>query len=482
MAMSLRKKHTPVRLHPQGEDGFVFETFGGRVAFEASDTTMTPYGGLAPFAAFLKRLGFVDELVRTCPVGRTSPNAAPVRDIVISLILLNICDGRRFAHVARLCEDPAIAELFGIRAVRSEDTLRRFLASIPRERLRPWIDGAAACIRNLLPERIINDWDSTVITRYGAQEHAKIGYNPTKPGRPSHHPLLSVAAGTRIATHYRMRAGNTVSATEWGAAMEDCESWLGAGRIAVNRGDIGFGQESVMAWHETRPGAPAFLFKLKLTKNVLRQAMILDEAAWEGPGKLGAWQVAEAEVKLPSWTNGRRVVFARRIQHTPAGEQPTLWKELSHEYDAYVTSLPEKQINAWQIVLMYRDRGDAENLFDELKNQWGLGGFCSSSAGVTEGAARFTLASAALWNLFMRLMEPGRHVEAPTGRRWCLLMASRLVKTGRQKTLQVCVNGDWWKWLKSGYERLREWLRQTAPQLPNYPLLTGREMTLNCGI
>jgi hypothetical protein len=480
--MSLRKKQPPVPLHPQGEADFVFETFGGRVAFEASDTAMTPYGGLAPFAAFLKRLGFVDDLVRTCPVVRTSGNAAPVRDIVVSLILLNICDGRRFAHVARLCEDPAMAELFGIRAVRSEDTLRRFLASIPREKLRPWIDGAAVCIRKLLPEKIINDWDSTVITRYGSQEKAAVGYNPTKPGRPSHHPLLSVAAGTRIATHYRMRAGNTVSATEWNEAMEDCLSWLGEGRIAVNRGDIGFGQESVMAWHEARPGAPAFLFKLKLTKNVMRQAMMLDDADWKGPDKLGSWQVAEAYVTLPSWTKGRRVVFARRIQHTPAGDQPSLWPELKHEYDAYVTDLPVNEVNAWQIVLMYRDRGDAENLFDELKNQWGLGGFCSSDAGVTEGAARFTLASAALWNLFMRLMEPDRHVEAPTGRRWCLLMASRLVKSGRQKTLQVCVNGDWWEWLKSGYERLREWLRQTAPQLPYTKRIAPIQPALNCGI
>ena len=61
-----------------------------RSPFEATDTTMTPYGGIVPFGAFLKRLGFVDALMRTCPVQRTSGNAAPVRDIVVSLILLNI--------------------------------------------------------------------------------------------------------------------------------------------------------------------------------------------------------------------------------------------------------------------------------------------------------------------------------------------------------------------------------------------------------
>lgn len=480
--MKLRKKTHLFDIHPAGEERFEFETFGGKVSFEATGTTMTPYGGLVPFAAFVKKLGFVDELVRTCPVERTSPNAAPVRDIVVSLILLNICDGRRFAHVDRLREDPAIAEIFGIGAVRSDDTIRRFLKSVPREKLRPWIDGAAACIRDLLPERIINDWDSTVVTRYGAQEEAAVGYNPTKPGRRSHHPLLSAAAGTRIATHYRQRPGNTVTATDWEEAMEACLSWTGPGRIALNRGDLGLGHESVMAWHEARPDAPRFLFKLKLTKNVMRQAGMLDETAWEGPGKLGGRQVAEARVQLPSWTRERRVVFTRRIQHDPFEAQPELWKRLRYEYDAYVTDLPVATADATQIVLLYRDRGDCENLFDELKNQWGLGGFCSADAGVTEGAARFTLASAALWNLFLRLMEPERHVEAPTGRRWCLLMASRLVKTGRQRTLQVSVNGDWWAWLKAGYARLRDWLRRTAPQLPRSQPQAPLRLSLNCGI
>ena len=34
------------------------------------------------------------------------------------------------------------------------------------------------------------DLDSTVFERYGEQEGVKRGYNPRKPGRGSHHPLL----------------------------------------------------------------------------------------------------------------------------------------------------------------------------------------------------------------------------------------------------------------------------------------------------
>lgn len=37
-----------------------------------------------------------------------------------------------------------------------------------------------------------------------------------------------------------------------------------------------------------------------------------------------------------------------------------------------------------QVALLYARRADAENVFDELKNQWGFRGFCSGRAVVTE--------------------------------------------------------------------------------------------------
>ncbi len=42
------------------------------------------------------------------------------------------------------------------------------------------------CIRPALHLPWILDWDTTVKPLYGNQQGAKIGYNPQKPGRPSH--------------------------------------------------------------------------------------------------------------------------------------------------------------------------------------------------------------------------------------------------------------------------------------------------------
>ena len=76
---------------------------------------LTPFGGLVPWAAYTKHTGIIDTMTADCPVQRTSPNAAPVYDVLQSFMLTALTDGRRFSHIERLREDPTIPELFGKR-------------------------------------------------------------------------------------------------------------------------------------------------------------------------------------------------------------------------------------------------------------------------------------------------------------------------------------------------------------------------------
>jgi hypothetical protein len=248
--------------------------------------------------------------------------------------------------------------------------------------------------------------------------------------------------------------------------MEECQSWLGKAQVWLNRGDLGLGCERVCAWHEAPAGRPHYLFRLKLTANVKRAIAAVPEQDWQGPARLGVLQVAELTLRLPDWSCARRVVVGRRclgqVSKDVAG---TFWDEAKHEFEAYVTSLPAGEVNAWQIIELYRQRADTENVFDELKHQWGLEGFCCRKRNATALAARLGLLFYNLWHLFLRLLEPGRHVESAGGRRWFLLIAARLVQSGRQKTLQVSVSGRWWEQLRAGYERVCAWLAATAPQL-----------------
>jgi transposase len=452
-------------IHPLGEGEFHFETAGGKVRMSMTEDTLTPFGGFVPWAAFTRHLGVVEKMAKNCPVVRTSPNAAPVYDILQSFMLTALSDGRRFSHIERLREDPTVAEIFGMESVVSDDTVRRFIASIDPVMGAEWIARHAAQLWRALPDNPIMDWDSTVVTKFGNQEGAEVGYNPTRPGRKSFHPLLGVIAGTRMCPAYRFRPGNTVTSTDWSKAMEDATRWLGERRVWLNRGDNGLGNEAVMAWHEQPLDLPYFLFRLKLTKGVRTALHRMPEERWVGSTDRGALQVSEALLQLDGWTRPRRVVFSRKLQGViPAEDSREFWDQNKHEFGAYVTNLPEG-FSPWQVVVCYRERADVENVFDELKNQWGFSGFCSKRKAVTETAARLLLLVYNLWVLFVRFIQPKQHTEAKRGRRWFLIIAARLVKSGRQRELQVSISGGWAKQMREGYLRLHEWIRTTAPQL-----------------
>ncbi len=83
-----------------------------------------------------------------------------------------------------------------------------------------------------------------------------------------------------------------------------------------------------------------------------------------------------------------------------------------YEYVVLVTSLDEELQGVAQL---YRDRGDAENNFDELKNQWGWTGFTTQDLKRSRVMAGVIALVYNWWGLFTRLAA-GRKGEAITTR------------------------------------------------------------------
>src|SRR6266851_2415913 len=142
---------------------------------------------MAFFIEFLKTSGRFDAWVEECPLQYTSPNAPRKRD-VLGTILLSVLSGHwRYAHMNAIRGDGVNPELLGMSKVSSEDSVRRALIGIQEEDSDRWMKRhLRASYEPLLEEPWALDVDSTVKPLYGHQEDAKLGYNPSKPGRPSH--------------------------------------------------------------------------------------------------------------------------------------------------------------------------------------------------------------------------------------------------------------------------------------------------------
>src|SRR6516225_11447062 len=115
------------------------------------------------------------------------------------------------------------------------------------------------------PRRVIFDMDSTVLTLYGHQEQALIGYNPRKHGRPSYHPWVCFEAQTRDFWHGELRPGNVHTGHGTAELLAACFAQIPppVRQIRV-RADAGFFDRKVIAALEARRGK--FVIVAKLTR------------------------------------------------------------------------------------------------------------------------------------------------------------------------------------------------------------------------
>src|SRR5438132_3720084 len=319
----MTKDRALIAAHPAGEQPIVergkakpvvADTFAGQVHIEweaGEGAAVTPLGQLPFFIEYLKQGGLFDGWVAGCPLSLTSPNAAAKRDILGTVMLSVLAGHRRYAHITALRCDPVNPPLLGMAKVVSEDAVRRALGKIAAEAGRGWLqEQLEYCTRPLLREPWILDVDTTVKLLYGHQEGAVVGYNPKKPGRPSHTYHTYMIANIRMVLDVEVMPGNENASIH---TLPYLFSWLDSipleHRTEFIRGDCAFGTGKVMTECEERK--LFYLFKLKQTPKIKRfisENMV--EGEWENAGQ--GWQGESGEVKLMGWEKARRVIIRRR--------------------------------------------------------------------------------------------------------------------------------------------------------------------------
>jgi hypothetical protein len=438
-----------------GQEGLIVlgpsavDTFGGKVFIRWDpDASVTGFGPAAYFIEFLKTNGLWEKWLQDCPLHYTSPNAPPKEDILGTVMLSVVAGHKRYAHITTVRSDSVLPQLLGMKRVRSEDAVRRAFQQGEEEPYTVWTRRhLAATYEPLLSEPWILDMDATVKPLYGHQEQAVLGYNPGKPGRPSHVYHCYFIAAIRLVVEVAVQAGNRTASQYaqpglWGWLDErPREQWP-----YLLRGDISWGTERMMQEAERRN--VAYLFKLKKTAKVNRHIEKLwGRSDWVAAG--AGWQGLSSELQLTGWSQARRVVILRRrlCEALAVGEEDKTtgqrvcsgMAELKqgqdlYEYTVLVTSLRDEVL---AIAQLYRDRAEAENIFDELKNQWGWTGFTTQDLRRCQILARIIAVIYNWWTLFTRLAIPNRHPEAMTSRPLLLNGIARQTTHSNQTTLTI---------------------------------------------
>ena len=462
----------------------------------------TALGQLAYFAEYLETTGLFERWRLSCPLSYSSPNAPALVD-VLGTWMLSILDGHcRYAHVGALRGDGVAPSILGMRKIIGDDSLRRALAAIAptanathteaqRAAQQAQLASAVAWMQDQLKHSIaqatatpwVLDCDTTVKVLYGKQDGAVVSYNPQKPGRPSHAIHTYWIGNLRLVLDAQLEPGNRHSPVHARpgllALLEGMPEHQRPKRV---RGDCAFGSEGEMSALEAI--GPPYLFKLRqsagVKKRVQRQWTRRD---WRSVGQ--GWDACEDVLRLTGWTGARRVIVMRRVRKLDLiieakrggrGKGKDQSQAELHfidenepvknwEYAVLVCNAHDELQNIGQL---YRDRADCENGFDEIKNQWGWGGYSTHDIERCALSARAVALVYNWWSWYVRLAHPKTRLEAITSRPKLLSAVGRLTRHAGQQKILLTITHEAAAQIKRLVANVRaglDHIRKTAPQL-----------------
>jgi hypothetical protein len=427
--------------------------------------------------------GLFERWVQECALHFTSPNAPAPRDVLGTLMLGILAGSRRYAHIGAVRGDVVAAQALGMNKVVSEDSVRRALKTLDEAEAEGWMRQALMhSVRDALDRPWVLDLDATVKPLYGHQQGAEVGFNPHKPGRPSHVLHAYWVGNLRLVLDAELHSGKEHTSRHGLAALERVLDELGPQRQpALTRGDCGYGNEDVIELCERR--GLRYLLRLRQTANVKRLIeRVFNREGWTSATEVSqGWQAIEDELELQGWSRKRRVVVLRRrikrdvaVTANPEGQQMVLALPYEQVLDdaklwEFTVLVTDTDYNLEAIGQLYRDRCDCENGFDELKNQWGWGGFTTQDMKRSQLTARAVALVYNWWSWYVRAANPAARREAITSRPLLLAAVGRSTSHAGQTTLYLTPMHAQTGLIKSMIANVRAAIahvRATAEQLP----------------
>lgn len=424
-----------------------------QIAF--TDKEITPWGGMGLLKNMLTQIGFAD-VVNTCPdLPGPGSNRGYSSLAIIEAFLVSVwCGANRFLHTEVTRHDRALTRIFGWERAPGNDTYKRYFAKFTQRMNQNVFDHFYRWFFSQLRfDRFTLDLDSSILTRYGQQEGAVKGYNPHKPGRASHHPLMAFVADSWMVANFWLRRGDAHAANNFVSFLEDTLDKLKGKQVGLIRLDSGFYDQEVFKALEKRDlsyiVAARFYWPIQRAISRQRTWLKLDEGI----------EVAETIYQSPVWEKARRMIMVRqRIDQHPqcTGKTLRLFSDEGiyqhYRYSCYITNLTLSAADVWRL---YRQRATSENRIKELKYDFGLGSFNIQNFYGTEAALNFVMLAYNLMSLFRQFILNSRTQHTLSTLRYkTFAIGAYLVKSGNTTVLKLSLvlkRREWFSglWLKS---------------------------------
>lgn len=376
--------------------------------FELSYTSkeITPWGGMVFLKQMLDKIGFRSQIesCKSLPT-QNSNRGHSIPVLLESFIACVWCGANKFLHTEATRTDRALAKIFDWSTVPGNDAYKRYFGKftqVTNQEIGKHF--FSYFFKNLQIDYFTLDIDSTIFTRYGHQEGSKVGYNPQKKGRKSHHPIIAFVNEVRLVANFWLRSGDAGSANNFVSFIEDTLSNFGDKVVGLIRLDSGFCTKEIMDYLEERQ--MKYIIAARFSHPI--QRLIDKNQVWMSVDN--GIEICNQSYQASSWEKPRRLVVVRRKveqdnKALTVGKTLSLFPEdeihRNYRYSAYFTNQEASATDVWR---SYRARGDAENRIKELKQDFGVDSFVLKDFFATEAALLFVMFAYNLMSIFRLLV------------------------------------------------------------------------------
>jgi len=427
---------------------------------------VTPFGGLAVLVELLGRMGVVAAVRERLPFTYRSNHASQPEHILLAFWLGVVAGARRFAHLQMLRADRALQELCGVRGFPTDDTVRNFFRRFGPAQIEAFFPSLWQWLFRQRPAcTCLLDLDSTILQRFGEQEGAVRGYNPTRRHGRSHRPLLAFVSEPVLVLHGWLRAGHAADnrgavefLTEALATLPP--SWT----LAGVRADAAFFDQKLLEFLEAR----ALPYTIVVRRKETIQRHVHGIAQWTEVDRRTA--VGEFTLQLPTWSQPRRFVVVRLRLADPREER--LLAVPGYEFRVFVTNRPEAPDWLWR---HYDQRAAIEPRFSELKQDLAADDFCLQQFFATEAAFRAVLFVFNLLSILQAVdAKPGGAQQRPATLRQSLFVCGAIAgRSGHKFVLHLSSAWGGLTARKPLLDKIRATTFPTSPKLAATPPATA---------
>ena len=406
---------------------------------EFTGKEITPWGGMVLMKQLIEKTKINDVLARLpLPTQNSNRGYNPVQ--LINNFWISIWSGAsRFEHLEVTRMDKVIQKIFGWKQMAGHKCFQRYFKKFGQgDNQRVFTGMFNWFFKQMKFDSYTLDLDSTIMTRYGNQQGAKKGYNPKKPGRNSHHPLLAFVAEVRMTVNFWLRSGNAYTTNNFYNFLENTFERLEGKTIGLLRADSGFYDKKIFEYLGKRVKpvnyiiAARFYRPLKLAIAREKTYLSLEDGI----------QISDTMYKSPEWEKARRMIIVRQeIAKRPkaTGKQLRLFGEeevyKNYRYSCFITNLTLPAKMVWDA---YRNRAEAENRIKELKEDFGADSFNVGDFFATEAALNFVMMGYNLMSLFRQaILNIKTHHQLKTLRYRVFGISSYITKNGNDRILKL---------------------------------------------